>query len=92
MVGWGEIELLIPGSHSLKDKRQVLSSMMQRISKHFNVSLCEVEGQGSWQHSRMEAAWVGTSQTAVEETFAALLRTFEGNPSIQVLSSTYEVL
>jgi hypothetical protein len=25
------------------------------------------------QHSRMEAAWVGTSQTAVEETCAALL-------------------
>jgi len=92
MVGWGEIELLVPGSHSLKDKRQVLSSLMQRIRQHFNLSLCEVEGQDSWQHSRLEAAWVGTSQTAVEETFAALLRTLEGNPSIQILSSTHEVL
>ncbi len=93
MVGWGEVELLIPGSHSLKDKRQVLlSSLMQRVRKNFNISLCEVEGQDSWQRSRLEAAWVGTNQTAVEEIFAVLLRTFDENPSIQVLSSTYEVL
>jgi uncharacterized protein YlxP (DUF503 family) len=86
------MELKIPGSHFLKDKRQVLTELMQRLKRNFNLSLCEVGGQDSWQHSPMELTCVETSQRAADETCAAALCSLESRPELQILSSNFEVL
>jgi len=43
------IELDIPMAASLKDKRQVLKSVMARLRNEFNISVAEVDRQDSWQ-------------------------------------------
>ena len=41
-IGLLEIDLLIPGSGSLKDKRKVIRSIRDRVRSGFNVSFAEV--------------------------------------------------
>ncbi|HEX7092839.1 MAG TPA: DUF503 domain-containing protein, partial [Nitrospiraceae bacterium] len=45
IVGLCTVELFIPGSQSLKDKRQVLLSLKDRLREKFNLSIAEVDGQ-----------------------------------------------
>ena len=50
-VGAARVELLVHGSASLKQKRGVVKSIMQRTRNRFNVSIAEVEGQETWQRA-----------------------------------------
>jgi uncharacterized protein YlxP (DUF503 family) len=43
VVGVCTLRLLIAGSQSLKDKRQVLKSILDRTRERFNVSAAEVD-------------------------------------------------
>ncbi len=51
VVGVCTLELDIPGSHSLKDKRHVVKSVTARVRRDFNVSIAEVDSLDSWQHA-----------------------------------------
>jgi uncharacterized protein YlxP (DUF503 family) len=48
-VGVLQIELTIPSANSLKDKRQVLRSLKDRIRRSFNVSVAEVDANDQWR-------------------------------------------
>lgn len=49
VVGACEITLQLPENHSLKGKRQVSRSLVQRIRNKFNVAVSEVADQDRWQ-------------------------------------------
>ena len=57
------IELELPESSSLKDKRQVLRSVMARIRNKFNVAVAEVDYQSSWRDAALGCACVSNSAT-----------------------------
>ena len=44
IVGLCRLTLLVPESHSLKDKRMVLRSIKDRTRRKFNVAIAEVGG------------------------------------------------
>jgi len=49
IVGAAVVELHVHGSQSLKQKRGVVRSIVQRLRNRFNVSVAEIGGQGTWQ-------------------------------------------
>ena len=62
VVGVCTLELEIPASHSLKDKRHVLQSLIARVRRDFNVSISEADSQDSWQHATLAIACVATDE------------------------------
>src|SRR3990170_1712731 len=48
-VGVCRVTLRLPESGSLKDKRQVVRSLTQRLRNKFNVAVAEVEDNDRWQ-------------------------------------------
>jgi len=65
-VGVLSIRLLIPGSHSLKDKRRALRSIKDRLRTGFNVSVAEVDCQDVWQTAVLAVAAVGADHGVVD--------------------------
>lgn len=63
------VELHIPYSQSLKDKRMVLRRVTDRLQK-FNVAVAEVEHQDLWQRAGLAIAAVSTSGEHVERQLA----------------------
>jgi hypothetical protein len=53
VVGVCTLELEIPSSHSLKDKRHVVKSVVARVRRDFNVSIAEVDALDSWQFATL---------------------------------------
>lgn len=43
VIGSCTVELYLPGAFSLKDKRSILKSTIQRIRNEYNVSIAEVD-------------------------------------------------
>lgn len=53
VIGLCTIELYVAGSHSLKDKRSVVKSVIQRVRREFNVSIAEVDHQDVLQSATL---------------------------------------
>src|SRR5436305_10064611 len=56
------LELRIEGAHSLKDKRQVVRSLKDKLRAHFNVSVAELEETDLWQRATIGVVAVSSSK------------------------------
>ena len=78
------LELELPFSSSLKDKRQTLRSLKDRLRRK-NVSVVESDNQDSWQRATMEIALAAVSRGAAEERREELRRTLLGYEDLAIL-------
>ncbi len=65
VVGAARVELHVHGSQSLKQKRGVVKSILQRTRNRFNVSAAEVGGQDTWQIAVLGLTTVANEGLAV---------------------------
>ncbi len=52
-IAFLQIEIHIPDSHSLKDKRSVLKRLINRVRTHHNVAIAEIGEHDAWQTARL---------------------------------------
>ena len=71
IVGLLTIELFIPGSQSLKEKRMVLRRIKDRVKK-FNIAVSEVGHHDLWQRARLAVVTVSTDQQHADRELAAV--------------------
>ena len=62
IVGLSTWELHLVGCQSLKDKRQVLKSLKDRLHQRFNVSAAETDHQDLWQRAELTVCVVSTDR------------------------------
>jgi len=92
IVGLCTIELFIPDSQSLKDKRQVVLSVKDRLREKFNVSIAEVDGQDLWQRAVLGLACVANDGRHVNQVLDQALNLIRGNPAVEIVQSRVEML
>jgi len=92
IVGLCTVELLIPESHSLKEKRQVLQSLKTRLRNKFNVSVAEVGEQDLWQKAILGLACVANESAHVNQVLDQAVNLIQAVPTIQLLRSRIELL
>jgi uncharacterized protein YlxP (DUF503 family) len=73
-VGVIILELRLEESHSLKDKRQFVKSLKDRLRSKFNVSVAEIDFQDLWQRGLVAAVTVSTDQNHVEQVLQSVER------------------
>jgi uncharacterized protein YlxP (DUF503 family) len=62
VVGVCTLELEVPGSRSLKDKRRVVRGVVQRLRNRFNASVLEVDGNSLWNRATLAVAVIAHSE------------------------------
>jgi hypothetical protein len=78
------LELELPFASSLKDKRQTLRSLKDRLRRK-NVSVVESENQDLWQRATVEIALAAVSRGAAEEKREELRRTLLNYGELSIL-------
>ena len=71
------VTLHLPASHSLKDKRQVVRSLSERLRRTFNVAVAEVEEQDQWQTAVLGLAVVSNEAGHAERQLERILEVIE---------------
>lgn len=74
VVGILTLRLMVPGAHSLKEKRQALRGIKERLRARHNVSVAEVDSQDLWQIAVLGVCAVGTDRAIVESVLDAAVR------------------
>lgn len=92
MILYMECEFIIPSSHSLKEKRAVLKSMLTRSKQKFNISAAEIDHQNVWQRTRLGFVTVSSSKEMAEKEMTQVLCFLESNPSWECLEHYQEYL
>jgi uncharacterized protein YlxP (DUF503 family) len=69
------VELSIPLSRSLKDRRQVVRSMKDRLRQGFNVSVAELDEAITWQSATLGIAAISSSRDYLRGLMAEVERT-----------------
>lgn len=67
VVGILRLTFYIPGAASLKDKRQVLRKVVDRLRSRFNVSVAEVGDNDVWQRAVVGICAVANDHSFVNE-------------------------
>jgi uncharacterized protein len=93
VVGVCQITLHLPASHSLKDKRQVIKSVMARVRQQFEVAIAEVDEQDRWQTAVLGVSYVSNSSRHADEVLAHVQRYIEETrPDIVVTNTEREIM
>jgi uncharacterized protein YlxP (DUF503 family) len=73
-VGLLILELQIPDARSLKDKRQILRSLKDRLRQKFNVAVAELDFHDLWQTSTIGVVTLSNAEQHVEESLQHVLK------------------
>lgn len=71
-VGVFQVEIDIPGCRSIKERRQVVRSLIDRIRRRWNVSVVDIGPEGRWDQAFLAFSLVGTTYTMCEERIDAI--------------------
>ncbi len=85
------LELELPFTSSLKDKRQTLRSLKDRL-RHKNVSVVEAGNQDLWQRATLEFALAAVDRRAVEEKREEVRRTLFNYEELAILEWREELV
>ena len=73
-VGVLTLELHLPESHSLKDKRHTVKGLKDRLRSRFNVAVAEIGYQDIWQRALISAVTVSGDHTRAEQVLQSVER------------------
>lgn len=91
-VGIIQIQLLIPGCRSLKEKRGVVRSLKDRARQKFNLAISEVDEQDQWQIAMIGAVTCGTDAQYCDSVLRRFLAFTEEYREAEVSDYDIEIL
>ena len=92
VVGICRIDIYIPGSNSLKNKRSVIKRIIHKLRSKYNVSACELDNQDAWRHATLGLAYVSNDNAVVDRAFSSIEELLESNGEIEVTGFNTEIL
>ncbi len=84
--GVGLLELHLPYSRSLKEKRAVVKSLKDRLAEGLRVSVVDAGPQDLWQSAVLGIGYVGRDEGSVRSVLASIQRTVEQEDRAVILS------
>ena len=92
IVGAAVVELHVHASQSLKQKRGVVRSVVQRLRNRFNIAVAEIGGQDTWQRAVLGITTTGIDRTQVRGVLTRVLVFIEDLHLAEVTDSDIELL
>ena len=91
IVGACEMDLWIPGSGSLKEKRYAVKSLKERIKRRFNVSVAEVDDHDLWQRCRLGVVIASVDTRYAHQVLSKVIDYVRSDGRVELLDVTIEM-
>jgi hypothetical protein len=87
-IGVYTFEVHLPGARSLKDKRQVVRSLKERLRSRHNVAVSEMEEHAElWQRASLAVVSIASRREVLEKLFDAVHREAESQVPGEVIET-----
>jgi len=91
-IGLLTLEIHIPDAHSLKDKRQVLRSLKDRLRARFNVAVAELDHQDTWQRAQVGVVSLSNDAAHLDQSLRAVFDEAEQLLGRELISHELEII
>ena len=92
VVGIARLEIFLPENHSLKEKRQAITKIVERTKGKFNISIMEIDQTNLWQKATVGFVVIGVKQDHVNSTIENVSRYIESMYIGRVMWSKAEIM
>ncbi|MCK4339375.1 MAG: DUF503 domain-containing protein [Candidatus Cloacimonetes bacterium] len=73
------INLYLPLSKSLKNKRSVIKSIIQKAHNKFNVSISEIDNYDKWKNATIGISIIANEMPYIEKQLSEIINFIESN-------------
>ncbi len=87
VIGLLSIEIFLPFSHSLKEKRKVLNALKDRVKKKYNCAIAEIDFQDKWQRAKVGIITLNSQKGFVDQVLQKILAEAEQGLEREILRS-----
>ncbi len=91
LVGTLVLDIRLDESYSIKDKRRVRKSVVERIRRRWNVSIAEVDSQEVWNLLTVGLAFVSNERKPIERALDQIVTFLEEVYFLEVMVREREV-
>ncbi len=88
----GEAEIRILGALSLKDKRSVMRSLMDRLRLRYAMCVIESGDQDLWQRGRIGFSYCVLSERDLSSKLDRIVREIEEEPAVEIVAVASDTL
>jgi uncharacterized protein YlxP (DUF503 family) len=92
VVGALRIEFLLHDNSSLKGKRKVVRSMVDKVKHKFNVAIAEVGSNDKWQKIELGVSAVGNDRRHIDASLSNVLSYIESLYLAEIVDARREIL
>jgi uncharacterized protein len=91
-IGLLTLEIHIPDARSLKDKRQVLRSLKERLRSRFNIAIAELDHQDTWQRSQVGIVSLSNDEAHLQQSLQTVFDEAEKMLGRELISHEVEIV
>ena len=91
VIGVLQVELSLPGSHSLKDKRRLVKSLLDRLHNQFNVAAAEIDAQDNHRHAHLAVTCVSNESRHANQILSHIMSAVERETEMVVMRYEMEL-
>jgi hypothetical protein len=91
-VGLLTLELHMPNAQTLKEKRQVLRSLKDRLRGRFNVAVAELDHEDTWQRSVVGVVTLSNEESHVQDSLQHILAEADRMLGPVLIGHQFEIL
>jgi hypothetical protein len=91
VVGLANIDIHIPESGSLKNKRHFLKGIKDRVKNRFNVSIAEVDHNDLWQRATLGVSVVANQKQFANRVLSQVVDFVGRENGVQILDYSIEL-
>ena len=91
VVGTLKIEFYLHDNRSLKGKRKIVKSMVDKVKHKFNVAIAEVDSNDKWQKIELGLSTVGNDRRHVDASLNKVLTFLESLYLAEIVDSRIDI-
>ena len=92
ITGTCQLELRIYEADSLKGKRRVIKSIMEKLKCRFNISIAEIGLNDLWKSSIIGFACVSNKTDHVNEIISKVIKFIDGDSRVEIVDEIIEII
>ena len=92
VVGTLKIEFMLFDNQSLKGKRKVVRSMVDKVKARFNVSIAEVGSNDKWQKIELGISAVGNDRRHIDSSLSHILGFLDALCLAQIVNTEMDII